>query len=444
MNQLVRALASIAAPSRRGAKPAKPKAKPGRRQSRALARRPNTVNNPAWGRSLPAAYASHVRPRFNFDTRDATGCRVSGCDLVYPVPATVTSSGDYLFTIIPANPAYWTGTRISQIAPAYMNYRPLRMTFSYIPQVAVTQAGTVVMGTLWNGSAGSVDLQQTLFTSNGGCLTQCYVPCDTTIRLGSNLQQNLFTLNGAMGPDTLPFLFVAALRGASVIPGYFYVTYTFEFKNPIGAAWTYTRSSVSTGAPSAQSLPNTSAVLLGTSGIYGPGTVFDLEGENLYYRGTPVTIDPNTPYQLFSNGQTEGVEAAYLTLADAKKRQFLVASYRVGTTDGPTGELTSLAYQTTLPGTPYVNVSARTPGYTWRISSTSGTGLYAPVASADVYFFYAQDGTFLFRLTPSGSTINGFAPTQALPVAAIVSDDAPTLTSPAVQTGLDVDTADRE
>nr|UCS96419.1 MAG: hypothetical protein [Tombusviridae sp.] len=416
MNKLANALARIAAPPRRGNNTKR--TGPSAPRQRGKGRRAITVNNPSWGRSLPAAYASHVRPRFNYDSRDATGCRVSGCDLVYPVPATVTSSGDYLFTIIPANPAYWTGTRISQIAPAYMNYRPIRMTFSYIPQVAVTQPGTVVMGTLWNGSAGSVDLQQTLFTSNGGCLTQCYVPCDTTIRLGSNLQQNLFTLNGSMGPDTLPFLFVAAMRGAQVIPGYFYVTYTFELKNPIGAAWTYVRSSVATGAPSAQTLPNTTLVLLGSSGIYGPGTAFDLEGSNLYYRGTPVTLDPSAPYQLFSNGQTEGVEASYLALQRTYASKSVVTAYRVGDTTSPTGPLTSMTYQESAPEGNYVSVVRNSYGYYWRVGTGGSGALYSPLESASMYYFYAGDGSFLFRAAASATAVNGFAPDAQFPVAA--------------------------
>lgn len=240
---------------------------------------------------------------------------VSGCDLVYPVPATVQTQGDFLFTIIPSNPAYWTGTRIAQVAPAYMTYRPLRMTFSYIPQVAVTQAGTVAMGTLWNGASGDADLQQTLFTSNGGCLTQCYVPCDTTIRLGANLQQNLFTLSGSLEPDTSPFIFCAALRGATVVPGYFYVSYEYEFKNPVGQSWTYARSDViEASAITPQAYPNSSVILLSQDGAYGPGTIFDLEGTALYYHGTPVTLSAAAPVQIFSNGQTQGVEAVNQTL----------------------------------------------------------------------------------------------------------------------------------
>lgn len=334
INRLVNALTQKPSASRRrnGGPSNGPRNKRGNRQ------RTRTVNNPAWGRSMPAAYASHVRPRFNYLSRSSSSVRVAGCDLVYPVPAAIQTNGDYLFTIIPCNPAYWTGTRIAQLAPAYMTYRPLKMTFSYIPQVAVTQPGTVSMGTLWNGAAGDNDIQQTLFTSNGGCLTQCYVPCDTTIRLGANLQQNLFTLSGAMQPSTSPFIFCAALRGASVVPGYFYVSYEFEFKNPVGQSWTYTRSDVvAASSIAAQALPNSSVVLLSQDGIYGPGTILDLEGTDLFYRGTPVTLTSTTPVQIFSNGQTEGVaaqnEALRTRIADLSS--LTVDAYRYNGTDYP-------------------------------------------------------------------------------------------------------------
>lgn len=296
---------------------------PGRkRNTRRLKRRnrssrTRTVNNPAWGRSLPAAYASHVRPRFNVVARTATSCTVSGCDLVYAIPRIVVNdSGDALFAVITANPAYWSGTRIAQFAPAYMNYRPIRMTFSYIPQVAVTQQGTVYMGTLWNGAAPVTDIQQTLFTSNGGCLTQCYVPCDTTIKLGTNLQYNLFQLNEDINPKSNPFLFLAGIAGADVVPGYFYVTYTYEFKNPIGQAWFYEYlSTQSVSNVTTQPNYNTSIVLLQQDAELGPGTVLQVEnrtsgGDSIigtYYNGSLHPLSADTKVMVYRNFQSRTV-----------------------------------------------------------------------------------------------------------------------------------------
>lgn len=181
------------------------------------------------------------------------------------------------------------------------------MTFSYIPQVAVTQPGTVYMGTFWNGAAPGQDLQQSLFTSNGGMLTQCYVPADTRIQLGANLPQNLFQLNGSLRPESNPFIFVAGMRGGDVIPGYFYVTYTYEFKNPIGQTWFYNRSVFTTvsNIPSF-SEQNKSLVLLEPDAGYGPGTVMDIEDENnVLYNGTTVNLSNSTAIQLFGNSQNK-------------------------------------------------------------------------------------------------------------------------------------------
>lgn len=256
---------------------------------------------------MPAAYAATPRSYFRMTTlRDTV--RVSGCDLVYSVPSTLSSNSDFLFSVIPANPAYWTGTRIAQVARAYMNYRPINLKFTYVPQVAVTQAGTVVMGTLWNGTTPATDLQQTLLTSNGGAMTQCYVPCDTVIRLGANLPQNLFTTFGDFNPDTIPFIFAAALRGAEVIPGYFYVSYTFDLKNPVGSGVSYQRSGVSTTSDlTSDTVPtNTSIVLLATDATssLGPGTILDVEGgTSVFYRGVAVTLAATTPFQIFRSKQ---------------------------------------------------------------------------------------------------------------------------------------------
>lgn len=249
--------------------------------------------------------------------------RVAGCDLVYPLPTQVFSVNDdgdeFLFTVIPVNPAYWTGTRVAQMAPAYMNYRPIQLTFHYIPQVAVTQPGSVIFGTLWNGAAPTTDIQQALNTSNGGGIINCYVPASTRISLGSNLQQNLFTLSGSINPNTSPFIFTALARGCVdssgryVTPGYFMVDYVYEFKNAIGQTWLYDRTLPQAYSSTQFSLPNSSIVLLDGFGAYGPGTVMDVESVSgspmVYYQGTPVTIPPDKWVMSFQNGQSASLQA---------------------------------------------------------------------------------------------------------------------------------------
>nr|QIJ70126.1 putative protein 3 [Gervais tombus-like virus] len=173
------------------------------------------------------------------------------------------------------------------------------------------------MGTLWNEAAPSDNIQQSLFTSNGGCLTQCYVPCDSVIKCGSNLQQNLFKTSGALGPNTCPFIFLAGVRGATVVPGYFYVTYTYEFKNPIGSAWEFNiRQQVQVSQVSnLLAGANRTFVLLQGSNGYGPGTQFDVEDTGtFYYQGTQVTLTGTAVGQLYSNRQWSPITPASLSI----------------------------------------------------------------------------------------------------------------------------------
>lgn len=312
----------------------------GKRQRKATnARKSGRRSRGRQNRALPAAYATHVRPRFSVVTRTATTARISGSDLVYPIPSVLSPGQDTLFAVFPCNPAYWSGTRVAQFAVAYQHYRPLRFHVSYIPQVAVTQEGTVFMGTIWTGSVPSQNLQQTLFTSNGGCLTQCFVPCDTEIRCAENLPQNLFSLAGSLGQETNPFFFMAGVRGAQVVPGYFYVTYEYEFKNPVGKSWTFEVQpsiTVSQLASYAQ-VDNMSLTLLSQALNYGPGTVFDYDVSDggtpvIRYNGSIVTLPSNTPVSLFSNYQ--GSELAEDTIISTTVGQETVLFSDFKTLDG--------------------------------------------------------------------------------------------------------------
>lgn len=175
---------------------------------------------------------SYMRIRYN-----GNNVIVEGQDLIYPIPEQISQSTSNTAAVITANPGYWTGTRVAQIASAYQNYRPLKIKFYYIPTVAVTQPGNVIMGTLWGTSALPDNIMQTLQTSNGGRMCQVYQPVKTTIQLGGHLQYNLYELFGDVSQATTnPFWFVAITGGMgnSIMPGYFYVKYTFSFKNPIG------------------------------------------------------------------------------------------------------------------------------------------------------------------------------------------------------------------
>lgn len=187
-------------------------------------------------RTLPSAFVR--TPVAKFSTRGVeNGIMVTGCDLVYDIPDTIQQSSSKIFAVIPANPLYWLGTRIAGLANMYQNYRPLSFSVHYVPQVAVTQPGTVFMGTLWESTSSHSDLQQTLLTSNGGLATPCYSPATSNVRLKTNLSMNLYRLHETGTYDSVPFYFVAGLAGASVVPGYFFVTYKYVFKNAMGTSW---------------------------------------------------------------------------------------------------------------------------------------------------------------------------------------------------------------
>lgn len=205
---------------------------------------------PRKSRIMPAAQTPKFERQFTVLSQTANSMRVRGRDLIYQIPDELiaTSQDTPVITVIPCNPAYWTGTRISALAAGYQNYRPLSFTMNYIPQCAVTQQGNVIAGTLWNQSPSFNNLQQTLRTSNGGMLTQCYAKASSVITLKSNLQFNLYRMAGEFDQESNPFIFIALaigcvdLSGKKINPGYFYVTYEFVLKNPIGNTISYYNS----------------------------------------------------------------------------------------------------------------------------------------------------------------------------------------------------------
>lgn len=200
-------------------------------------------------RNLAAAYMKSFKREFSILRQTGTSMRVKGRDLIYKIPNSLESNNNTdVITVIPCNPAYWTGTRMAAISAGYQNYRPIIFKVTYVPQCAVTQQGNVIGGTIWNMSPNDSNLQQTLRTSNGGMLTQCYKPFTTNIELGTNLQFNLFRMGGKFDQEANPFIYIAMSIGTkdsnnnNIIPGYFYVHYEYELKNPIGDTIKYFNS----------------------------------------------------------------------------------------------------------------------------------------------------------------------------------------------------------
>jgi hypothetical protein len=165
---------------------------------------------------------------------------VSGTDLVYQVPDIELSEAKKVLCIIPANPAYWIGTRISSLALSYNQYRPLRFVVHYVPIVSAMQQGAIFGGTIWGTAPTTTNLQQTLVTSPGRINTQVYQPRTGIVKLGKRLPKNTFTIGGELNDESNPFNYVAIgvanynQNNVRVTPGYFVVSYTYSFSNPLG------------------------------------------------------------------------------------------------------------------------------------------------------------------------------------------------------------------
>jgi hypothetical protein len=244
--------------------------------------------------------------------QNGNSVRVTGRDLIYSIPDDLTSpiQDTNVITVIPANPAYWKGTRIAALASGYQNYRPILFKITYVPMCAVTQQGNVIGGTIWDDGIDNDNLQQSLRTSNGGFMTQCYVPHTTRIRPKSNLQFNLYRMGGEFSTTSNPFIFIAMAIGCKntsnqrITPGYFYVTWSFELKNPIGSINTYNNSGLITYSQLQYELNNT-IININPSAEIPFGAYVDVEvgedGPIPMYNGTPIEITDNTPVWAFTS-----------------------------------------------------------------------------------------------------------------------------------------------
>lgn len=174
---------------------------------------------------------------------DDTSMVVTGMDLVYSVQELEEQFGNdkQVLTIIPANPAYWVGTRVASIATAYQKFRPLKFVVHYVPMVSYLQRGNVFGGTIWdNLNVPKTKIQQTLVTTPGGLSTQACKPKTAEVKCKDNLSKNLYSIAGQLDQVSNPFYYVAIGVGnfndenQRVTPGFFWVSYTYSFKNPVG------------------------------------------------------------------------------------------------------------------------------------------------------------------------------------------------------------------
>jgi len=264
------------------------------------------------GRKIAAASAKNFNKKFNVLRQNGNSVRVTGRDLIYSIPDDLTSpiQTSNVITVIPANPAYWKGTRIAALAAGYQNYRPILFKITYVPMCAVTQQGNVIGGTIWDDGIDNANIQQSLRTSNGGFMTQCYVPHTTRIRPKSNLQFNLYRMGGDFTTTSNPFIFVAIAIGCKntsdqrVTPGYFYVTWSFELKNPIGSVNSYNNSGL-IQYEDINAEMNTTMINLDPQSPIPFGAYINVEEEDgelvPYYNESPVEILGPTPTWVFTS-----------------------------------------------------------------------------------------------------------------------------------------------
>lgn len=197
------------------------------------------------------------------------------------------------------------------------------MKFTYIPQCAVTQQGNVIAGTLWNQAPSNDNIQQSLRTSNGGQMSQCYKGFTSIVRLKSNLQYNLYKTAGQFDQESNPFLYIAMAVGCKqgddhIIPGYFYVTWSFLLKNPIGNTNVFNNSGITTYDEIKENAAydnKTIVFLTPDDDELQMGSILQLEKNNdgelqAYYNGTYYEMADDDVVWYFSNS-TIAAQNAY-------------------------------------------------------------------------------------------------------------------------------------
>lgn len=206
------------------------------RRVRRIARRIKNLNRRT--RGLRLAQRANFRGFMKIVKSDYNSLTVSGVDMVYKMTSEEQIMETDVLALIPANPAYWTGTRISALASVYQQYRPLKFTVQYIPSTGATRDGNIIAGSLWNMVPPSNGIEQALMGVPGSMTTQVFMKASARVPLKSNLPQNLFNIGGEFNDKSNPFIYVALSKGNVVDgkkyrPGFFVVHYTYLFKNPL-------------------------------------------------------------------------------------------------------------------------------------------------------------------------------------------------------------------
>lgn len=221
-----------------------------KKQPRRVAKRRTRRNRRMRTVKIPAAQGIRV-PRASFrrvsSRNNEQEIILEGEDLIIPTPdALPTSAASFpIFLSIPANPLYWKGTRVSGIAAVYQQYRPLKFEVEYVPQVPVTCPGQVIYGTLYNKGVSKESFQQTLMTSNGGGMTQCYLKSHSHVICNKKtLPLTLYNTYDSMNENVAnPFTWCAhysgqwssASQATTSQPGWVWVKWKYLFSVGLGS-----------------------------------------------------------------------------------------------------------------------------------------------------------------------------------------------------------------
>lgn len=248
-----------------------------------------------------------MKSRFKVLRTDDNSTVVTGVDLIYSVPDTPLSESEDVMTVIPSNPAYWTGTRVAAMALAYQQFRPLRFTVHYSPYTSVLQQGTIFGGTIWeNTTIPKQNLQKALTTTSGKMNTQAAQKARARVPLGRNLGTNLYNVAGELNYRSNPFFYVAVGVGnfkeeTRIGTGMFWVSYKYVFRNPVGNNTVFENSGL-TLYRNITYRTNTTAMLCQEKVYEGP--------PNKYGNPTYQTLNPFTILQInlldhdYNNGET--------------------------------------------------------------------------------------------------------------------------------------------
>lgn len=381
-------------------------------------------NKPTRPRNIPGAYSATNRTTFNTRYLDNTTIRVQGYDLIYNIEDSIY---DGPFCVIPANPAYWEGTRVASIANAYSQYRPISIHFDYYPQVSTMTNGNIIAGTLWNNVPGNGATRQALATSNGGKLFPIYQKASINVKLKTNLQQNLFNFQGFLSNETNPFTFIAMSQNVNNIkPGYFMVHYVYDFKNPIGDGFEYATDVKTAGDVNIDDIwDNTTAMLLTETTLAAIGTkllVQFIDGAVQYFLGgSRIGIAADVILKLFKSrsnlnskyeeelnddAESNVFTGAYATLMSTEagvsvSHQF-VLNKRITKDDFVT-------FKTANSGTDYSQVAGLFFTLEWRSANRADIKLYMLSRVTDTI----PDDFYVFRVgTPIGYEYSFYKRTQ--------------------------------